>query len=377
VIVRGLTIRGGQENAVLLAPGVHDVVIEANDISGWGRYNYTNSAGWQVGVDMDAGVRAKCSNDFTMERFVIQRNRIHDPRYGANAWDWGHPAGPQAITLSYCGGNHVVRYNEIYSSNSQHYFNDAIGGEDNFTKSGFPNYDSDIYGNVVANAMDDGIEAEGGNRNVRIWGNYIDTVGGSGIATTANSVGPSYVFRNVLNRMRKRYLNALDSDDRGTFMKSGTPSEMSQADGRRYVFHNTSLQATGSGATYPLGAGSGLQGQSSEPLTNTVSRNNVFQVWKSSWASFDVAGGFNNDVNYDLYNGSINLTGEGNGLKGTPTYQSGNGPASGSGGMYQLAPSSPGYGKATKLPNFNDDVPAPDVGAHQSGAPAMKFGVNQ
>ena len=45
--------------------------------------------------------------------------------------------------------------------------------------------------------------------------------------------------------------------------------------------------------------------------------------------------------------------------------------------MYQLAPSSLGFGKAVKLPNFNDAYASPDIGAHQSGAPAMKFGVNQ
>jgi hypothetical protein len=28
------------------------------------------------------------------------------------------------------------------------------------------------------------------------------------------------------------------------------------------------------------------------------------------------------------------------------------------------------------IPNFNDDVAAPDMGAHQAGKPAMKFGVN-
>jgi hypothetical protein len=45
--------------------------------------------------------------------------------------------------------------------------------------------------------------------------------------------------------------------------------------------------------------------------------------------------------------------------------------------MYQLAPSSPGYGAGVRIPNFNDAYAAPDFGAQQSGAPAMKFGVNQ
>jgi hypothetical protein len=44
--------------------------------------------------------------------------------------------------------------------------------------------------------------------------------------------------------------------------------------------------------------------------------------------------------------------------------------------MYQLAPGSAGSGTGARIPNFNDGSAAPDMGAHQSGAPAMTFGVN-
>src|SRR5689334_23161699 len=93
VIVRGFTLKGAKQDAIRLLPGAHDVVIEDNDISGWGRFRYTNSAGWKIGMDMDAGVRAVCSASWRMERTVIQRNRIHHPRYGANSWSGAHPAG--------------------------------------------------------------------------------------------------------------------------------------------------------------------------------------------------------------------------------------------------------------------------------------------
>src|SRR5712671_244689 len=191
VILRGVTMKGAQINGVELFKGAHDVVIEGNDISGWGRFSNrpgdaTGLPAWDMGVDMDAGIRARCpsdSSDFSLERVVIQRNKIHDPRYGAGSWDWGHPIGPQGITFSFCGGNNVFRYNEITSADHRHYFNDGIGGEDNYTQTGFPNYDTDIYGNIISGVMDDAIEAEGGNRNVRIWGNYLDQTG-TGIATT-------------------------------------------------------------------------------------------------------------------------------------------------------------------------------------------------
>ena len=386
VIVRGLTLKGGRINGIELKPGSHDVVIENNDISGWGRFGSTlASPGWDIGVDMDAGIRARCT-DFSLERVVVQRNKIHDPRYGSQSWDWGHPRGPQGITFSYCGGNNVFRYNEITSSNYQHYYNDGIGGEDNFTTTGFPNYDTDIYGNVIQGVMDDGIEAEGGDRNVRIWGNYLDQTG-TGIASSVNAVGPLYIFRNVYNHSRFRYLTASGPDgdsDRGPFFKSGS-QDSTVGDGRRYVFHNTALQDMPAGATAGRGAGGGLQGNGcTQYLSNTISRNNIFEVWKSSWESINQTScGHDNDVNYDVYNGPLIAPSgsESSGIKtsspNSVIYKAGNGPASGAGGMYQLDPSSPGFGKGVAIPNFNDGFSAPDIGAAQSGQPAMKFGVNQ
>jgi hypothetical protein len=370
VIVRGLTLKGAQVDAIDLKNGAHDVVIEGNDISGWGRFR--SSGNWDYGVDYDAAVR--CESVISLERAIIQRNKIHDPRYGANSWDSSHPAGPQGISFNYCGGNHVMRYNEITSADSKHFFNDGIGGSDNYTTTGFPNYDSDLYGNLIQGVMDDGIEAEGGNRNVRIWGNYIDQAG-TGIATTIVGVGPVYLFRNVYNRSRMRYLTSLDADDRGPMFKSG--SDTSVGNGRRYVFHNTSLQPTASGSNFGLGAGSGIHGSSTNPLTNTVSRNNIYNIWKSGWDSIDqTSSGFGNDVDYDLYNGSVSAGSgaESHGVRTTPTYASGSGV--GMSGMYQLAPGSAGSGTGARIPNFNDDAAAPDMGAHQSGKGAMTFGVN-
>jgi hypothetical protein len=173
-----------------------------------------------------------------------------------------------------------------------------------------------------------------------------------------------------------RYLRTYDNDDRGPFFKSG--SDTSVGNGRRYVFHNTSLQPTDPSSQYPLGAGSGLHGLGSDALTNTVSRNNIYWIWKSGWDSVEQdAGGFGNDVDYDLYNGTINggTGAESNGVKvSAPTFASGSGV--GMSGMYQLAPAAAGYGKGARIPNFNDMYTTPDIGAHQSGTPAMTFGVN-
>ena len=160
--------------------------------------------------------------------------------------------------------------------------------------------------------------------------------------------------------------------------KSGT--DVASNAGRRYVIHNTALQGTQSGVSFGLGAGQALSGQGcSEALTNTVSRNNILQVWKSNWESIQQTScGFGNDVNYDLFNGPVVAEpgAEANGINGVAVYLSGNGFASMAGGQYQLAPGTAGYGKGVSIPNFNDGIAAPDMGANQSGKPAMKFGVN-
>jgi hypothetical protein len=146
--------------------------------------------------------------------------------------------------------------------------------------------------------------------------------------------------------------------------------------GRRYVFHNTSLQAPNPSGSYPLGAGAGLTYTGSNPLSNTVSRNNVYFIWKSRWESVAANGGGGNDVDYDLYNGAITgITGaESNGVRSAPIFANGNGV--GMSGMYQLAPGTAGYGMGARIPNFNDQYAAPDMGAAQSGAAAMTFGVS-
>jgi hypothetical protein len=366
VIVRGLKLKGAKADAIRISPTVTDVVIEDNEISGWGRQR---SGNW--GVDMDSAVRAVCTQP-TLMRVTVQRNKIHSPRYSANSWSDGHPAGPQAIAFAHCGGNHVFRHNEIYSTNGN-YFNDIIGGEDNFTKNGFPNSDSDIYGNRLSHAWDDAIEAEGANENVRIWGNYIDRVS-IGIATTATSIGPVYIFRNVWNRSQfKEKISSLDADDRQPFFKSGGTTELGH--GRRYIFHNTMLQAQQPGLQYGLGGGFGLGGTGSAQLIeNTWSRNNIYHQWKEG-KGFTYQTGSTSSFVADMYNGHAGDATVTSGIVGKPVYAAGHGWQSEAGGNYQLASTSPGFGRGVRIPNFNDSAATPDVGAHQSGTAAMKFGI--
>jgi hypothetical protein len=364
VIIRGLTLMGAGSNAIQLANGAHDVVIEGNDISGWGRI-----APDGFGKDLDAAVNQE--NDGTQAwRIIVQRNKMHHPRSNANDWTQYrtyyrgyHPAGPQAIVLWNSPGNNVFRYNEVYSDSS-HRFNDGIGGGDNFGTVGFPGPDSDVYGNSVSDDNDDALEMEGGGRNVRVWGNYLDRTF-VGIATTTVSVGPLYAFRNVVATTRK----ADTSTEAGVFAKLG--DEGSYGSGRQYWIHNTVLQPDPT-----RGTGEGLSTYGG-PYTNAVSFNNIFHVH----GSVSITSGNTSTTNkfdYDLHNGLIRAYAgaEPHGISGVPIYALGNGPSFL--GMYQLDPSSPGYDRGVLLPGFNDNYTGarPDMGAHEAGTPPMEFGVN-
>jgi len=209
---------------------------------------------------------------------------------------------------------------------------------------------------------------------VRIWGNYVDRAM-IGVATTATQVGPVYIFRNVHNRSRQSSTVDVAADTGGPFGKSATKS--TAGNGRRYVFHNTTLQAVSAGAS--LGVGNGLNGPEDGGITNTVTRNNIWHA-KPTRASITQAASATNNFDYDLNSGKVSAyTGaQPNGISGTPIYASGHGWSSESGGQYQLAPSSPGFDKGVRLPNFNDAYTgtAPDMGAAEAGRPAMRFGIN-
>ena len=137
--------------------------------------------------------------------------------------------------------------------------NDAVGGGSNFSWEGSPNCDSDIYGNIIANVWDDAIEAEGANMNVRIWANYLHHTY-TPIATATTSKGPLYIFRNVFGLSRHTHANPLG----GPMIKVGGDNREFRG-GRRFVFHNTALQPSGSFSVF-----------SSHQLSDVITRNNIF-----------------------------------------------------------------------------------------------------
>ena len=367
VIVRGLDLRNARRHAIVLRRNAHHVVIEDNDISGWGRVAEDG-----LGVDGDSGI----SNDEALhgqrrgawpevKAIVIQNNKIHHPRSNSNHWKQfrqiygsAHPAGPQAITLWETGGNHVIRNNEIYSDEG-HYFNDGIGGGENFGYGGGPGPDSDIYGNKISHCWDDAIESEGGNANVRIWGNFLDKTYVM-IGASPTALGPLYIFRNVCYRGRYSPQHNFNS---GVFLKAQSRQVGNHlwGGGRVYVYHNTLLRTSSGEGTYVGISGFGTK------LMGYVSRNNIYDNTKVAIEGFDDDS--TNSFDYDLYT-TVQVGGghERHGVTARPRYASLE--------VLELSKGSAGHDDGVPIPNFSDGFVgnAPDRGAQELGAPPLRFG---
>ena len=377
VIVRGVEIRNAKVHGVLIKPNRHDVVVDQCYITFWGRIGGPISYGNFEG-NMDSGIYA---DDGTWN-LTIQRNLIEDPRGASNDWETGHPAGPQGISIIQSLGGHVIRYNEIVST-EDHGYNDGIGGASNFSDVGNVNRDSDIYGNIIRNVWDNPIEVEGGNMNVRVWGNYLQLYY-SAVATASTHYGPIYIYRNVFGESRRGHRNNVG----GPMVKTG--DKRGFGGGRRLMFHNTALQPNG-------------------PVTvigdapNVMTRNNIFDVPGS--LAPDSETDAVSDFDFDYYSGNspgiakelnrirFRTSPAGNRLyvssyklefypRGTISsvtigkfpFQFGEKMVNITDPVFQIR--NPLIDSGVVIPGFNDDFKgsAPDIGAFEVGTPPLEFG---
>jgi hypothetical protein len=277
VVVRNFTISnpaGGGSNGhgVHVYGGRHDVVIEHNEITAWGRSGVgvvCNPAGW---CDKDEPVPVYCVKNFNWQdnsgvfvgpdayRVIIQNNEIHDPNGRSALW-WEytfscHTAGPQGISFSETLGNHVVRYNDIHSRDTYdpgtgyaNWYNDVIGGQynrcvgcadDDAEFNGSLYGDTDIYGNILQDAGDDALEIEGRNRNVRVWNNVLAR-SNRGLSTCESRWGPLYAWKNFFGPYDWENLSDRSNLSGHESMKDcySSNANLSHTAGPRYYYHNT------------------------------------------------------------------------------------------------------------------------------------------
>jgi len=377
IIIRGYKLTGGLKAAIMLG-ACHDIVIENCDMSNWGELSNTG-----FGKNYQGAIT---SWEESLERIIIQRNLIHNPRYDANNWSEAgsqgsnHPEGQQAISFYNSAGNHVFRYNEVWSD-KDHYFNDIFGMLQNDSYYGFPGPDTDIYGNYLSNCWDDALELDGGNRNVRVWGNYSENIY-MHISNTGTAIGPLYIWGNVYGKSYSPPGSTYG--EYSSFMKMGEP--VFNMGGCIYVFNNTLININNDGSG-GIGTNDSDYGRY---VFNTISRNNIIHVRNGKRSISDRTEKSNNDYvnnnkhyendyDYDFLSGNYPLGNEQHGITGKPIYQSGYGfdykhmTAS-----FYLESGSPGIDAGKPVPNFREEYTgsAPDMGAFESSQNPIEYGVH-
>jgi hypothetical protein len=349
----GFELAGGQWGVHVLTPA-HDVIVEGNVIRG-------QRASDQEGVAVEIGDTFSEQN--TVANVTVQDNDIR-------ADTLPEPETNVILTKATAGG-HVIRRNKIsfaYAGSSNVHGTDCIGGLPNFAPHGGFFKDTDVSDNVCDGATDEGIELDGGNANVRVWGNTIRKTN-IGFSVTPVFYGPVYVFRNVVSDLQDHWIGSCVGVKDG---ESGT--------GAVFFYHNTFHSPAGGGCKntvkgFAKYGGDGAQG-------NVTAMNNVLHFWgrlhETGSKTFDHNLSFVEPASGDKtseWNGrnyfsfSAFRTGarqEAHGHYGKATF------VDAAGGDYHLAAGSAGVDGGAVLPGFNDAASpwpftgaAPDIGAFE------------
>jgi VCBS repeat-containing protein len=342
--IKGLTIRSTTWGSIVIS-GCNDIIVEDCTF-------IHDTAESESGAIMLYDDTEKC---------LIQRNNFHiTAPYQEN--------NQHAVYRWRAGGGHVFRHNTIDTANNA--LQDGWGGgpED---VTGY-SQDSDLYGNTIIGANDDGLQPEGGNVNVRVWNNRIEN-GLMGIGSCPTLLGPIYIFRNVIINK-----NFYSESGGGGMYKLGDSSY-----GRIYSYHNTYYTTQDSHNGYTVTNGG---------FGNMVSRNNIIHAGRyviEFGHTFDIE---DHDFDYDnLYTTDpdrfvkwgdwkpLSLDAFQSGSGQEPNGMSANSQfANPDSGDFTLQETSPCIDKGTILLGFNDaNSPwpykglAPDLGAYEydSGAP--------
>lgn len=196
VLLENLKIRGGQQHGIRIE-GCKNIRVKNCDIAGWGEAGEQDfrRRGWFFSEEGDFINRQAGISIRESDSVVVEQCFIHDPRGTANSWVFGHPAGPSAIFVSE-NRNTVVRYNDLVGSD-RHRWNDVIGSARNRDPEGGFQRDAAVYGNFLSFGNDDAMELDGGQMNIRVWGNWIEGTF-AGISTAPCIFGPSYLYDNLI-----------------------------------------------------------------------------------------------------------------------------------------------------------------------------------
>ena len=263
------------------------------------------------------------------------------------------------------GSNHIVAHNSItrVADGVSPGATNAVGAAN-----------IDIYGNDIFDVTDDGIELDGSGANTRVWGNRIHNAGHNGFSFQPQSAAPWYIIRNQV-------VNAAESI-----------FKFRQWD--RFVIYNNTFVNWGF-----------VLGFRSDGILAAISRNNLFvaanggPIWQDSsgarrdWRTdldydgFDWSGTYAFNYGGTLLTSIASLTSasgqEARGIRisRSTCFATFNVPGPPPRTtippqLMTLNSSCAAVDGGVVLPNISDGYTgtAPDLGAHELGAPAAKYG---
>lgn len=243
------------------APGSHDIML----------YNLAfRNAKWALNFNASSRISViRCLISDCEYGFVAQSDGARQERiYIADCTMRGPCTWPRtkgiedARGIQVSGQGHVVCYNRISG------YADAID-----TFSTYPCSSIDFYGNEISECTDDGIEMDYSEHNTRCFENRLTNCF-QGISVQPTWGGPVYIFRNAL------YNIGLE-----TFKMHNAPSGC-------LFFHNTSVKE-----------GMPLVLYTGEPVTNFVTRNNLFIGTTANYAYETTARMRECDFDFDGFGG--------------------------------------------------------------------------
>jgi hypothetical protein len=302
----------------------------------------------------DSGVlvEAGSHNVYVLNNFFYSQS-LTNYTYPGVRWD---SPGTAIYLMGYMDpqGTFVLKGNVINGG-----FRDGIGNTpENWAGGTVDN--SDVANNTITGVKDDGIQLEGDDVNLRIYGNDIThTNGYAAIAMSPNIVGPAYVYRNVIKM---------------SWGGAGGSAFKLLGDGYGFYFHNT-IDTSASTQRHDAWAGAGPNQYIYNNIIKT-SGNPVYSVSSSGKyngnlyspknANYPVVSRWGGTTDYMTVTAFRNATGnEQQGRQGDPLFTD---------AAKRINSSSPAFNGGILIPNFNSADSAwpyagtaPDMGAYEVG----------
>lgn len=217
ILIDNMVLTGvPDQKSVIVVSDSKAVRIRNCDISDWGRVGTPNFETFfdskrkyygRGGMYDASGKKINWDGAIYIGRgtseMVVERCYIHDSFTHTNSWYYSHPAGSECIMVDCPDHSTVIRYNDFVGSDG-YCFNDCVEGVRNFYADGGFHQDADIYGNFMIFSNDDCIEIDGGQKNVRVWGNRFES-SYCGLSIQGCMVGPSLVWNNLFSGMGEEF----------------------------------------------------------------------------------------------------------------------------------------------------------------------------